>query len=77
MHTYEEDSAPLFIAKETQKNWKPQLDLFPIQKRNLKSGRIRLSVDRPVNRPKSRSTAPNREQSPCQSVDGQSIVLLL
>jgi len=66
-HTIEEDSAPLFIAKETQKIWKPQLDSFPIQKRNPKSRRIRLSIDRPVDRPKSRSTerstAPTREQS--------------
>ena len=67
MHTYKRDSAPLFIAKETQKNWKPQLDSFLIQKRNLKSGRIRLSVDWSVDRPKSRSTersiALTREQS--------------
>ena len=50
MHTYEEDSAPLFIAKETQKIWKSQLDSFPIQKRNPKSRRIRLSVDRAIDR---------------------------
>ena len=79
MQYNEEDSAHLFIAKETQKNWKPQLDSFSIQKRNLKSRRIRLSVDRPVDRPKSRSTerstASTREQNQCQSIDRLSAVV--
>jgi len=81
MYTYEEDSAPLFIAKETQKIWKPLLDSFPIQKRILKSGRIRLSIGRPVDRPKSRSTerstAPTREQSLVSRSTVRSTVLLL
>ena len=62
MHTYEEDSAPLFIAKETQKIWKSQLDSFSIQKKISKSGRIRLSVDRAVDRS-------NPRAKPCQLVD--------
>ena len=46
------------------------MDSFPIQNRNLKSGRIRLSA---VDRLKPRSTAPvdrsNPRAKPCQSVD--------
>ena len=50
-----------------------ELDSFSIQNNFPNSAQIRLSVDRPVDRPKSRSTVPvDRSQprvSPCQSVD--------
>ena len=49
------------------------MDSFLIQNRNPKSGRIRLSVDRPVDRPKSRSIASVDRSipraKPYQSVD--------
>ena len=64
---------PLYLYQGTLEELDSLLDSFSIQNSFLNSGKIRLSVDRPVNRPKSRSTVPvdrsNPRAKPCQSVD--------
>ena len=55
MHTIQEGYAPLFIAKETQKFRKPQLDSSPIQKRSSNPEKRDRSAPRYAHRSTGRS----------------------
>ena len=71
LHTIQEGSALLFIAKETQEFRKPQLDSSPIQKQSLYlERRDRYAPDTPVGRPLVDRPKPGRpcstERSSCQ-----------